>query len=392
MADKDLTKTSDAYEELDRFTNLQDVEGKDLSAEQRQADDISFGSEDAISTGLIFKSNGEIRTAGSNDISSDDYNKQGTLSVDDDVLDNMQDYNLNQEEQSTVIVSAAGPLAITNNEANLFEKKIVLDTEDNIVSENYSQNISISDRSDLSVIRDVPRNTSPVNPNNTSRNNSVTENIGPDNGSDGDNSVDNGNSGGNGNSGDNGNTTEHDDNGHGNDADGVDESNPGQGVGGPTGENNGTSVDTGNSGDNGNSGGNGNSGDNGNTTEHDDNGHGNDADGVDESNPGQGVGGPTGENNFSIEVDDFNNMDLSQNNDNFIDKSWGEIVEEDNSVNESNSNNWLEGDVTDDIDNNGVDAGLEDSKDDHVKNIDSKVIDDIDDDNSVSDDNSNHII
>ncbi len=51
---------------------------------------------------------------------------------------------------------------------------------------------------------------------------------------------------------------DHEDNGHGNDADGVDESNPGQG------------------------------GDMDKAKDHDDNGHGNDADGVDESNPGKG--------------------------------------------------------------------------------------------------------
>ena len=130
----------------------------------------------------------------------------------------------------------------------------------------------------------------------------------------------NGNSGGS-----SGNSGGADNNGHGNNEDGVDVSNPGQGNGGPNGttDQNGSVDDestgsgaatgtesadsTGNGSINGsgstenndpvNGGSNGNSGGAGN------NGHGNNEDGVDVSNPGQGNGGPNGTTDQSGSVD-----------------------------------------------------------------------------------------
>ncbi len=97
-------------------------------------------------------------------------------------------------------------------------------------------------------------------------------------------------------------------NGHGNNSDGVDSSNPGQGKGGPNGgedasgdvddENkNSQNSDAGSTDCDEESNGNGNNG-NGN------NGHGNNDDGVDSSNPGQGDGGPNGEEDPSGDIDD----------------------------------------------------------------------------------------
>jgi hypothetical protein len=79
-------------------------------------------------------------------------------------------------------------------------------------------------------------------------------------------------------------------NGHGNNLDGVDSSNPSQGIGGPNGEDDpsGEVDDESGSVDNSSS----------------NNGHGNNIDGVDSSNPSQGIGGPNGQDDPSGEVDD----------------------------------------------------------------------------------------
>jgi hypothetical protein len=110
-------------------------------------------------------------------------------------------------------------------------------------------------------------------------------------------------------------TGTHNNNGHGNNEDGVDSSNPGQGSGGPNGQ---TDTNGGVDDENGN-GGNTNSNQSGSnaptnvggsgadtTGTHNNNGHGNNTDGIDSSNPGQGSGGPNGQTDTNGGVDDEN--------------------------------------------------------------------------------------
>ncbi len=94
------------------------------------------------------------------------------------------------------------------------------------------------------------------------------------------------------------------DNGHGNDADGVDESNPGKGNGGPNAKK-----------------GNNPSGSDG------DNGHGNDADGVDESNPGKGNGRPNAEKNDNQDENEFFELMYGESSSNS--QNWLNVIEQD---------------------------------------------------------------
>lgn len=90
-------------------------------------------------------------------------------------------------------------------------------------------------------------------------------------------------------------------NGHGNNEDGVDSSNPGQGNGGPNGgEDPSDGVDDEIKGNQSSEDCDESNGNNGTGN----NGHGNNDDGVDVSNPGQGNGGPNGEEDPSGEIDD----------------------------------------------------------------------------------------
>jgi hypothetical protein len=91
-------------------------------------------------------------------------------------------------------------------------------------------------------------------------------------------------------------------NGHGNNIDGVDSSNPSQDIGGPSGEDDpsGEVDDESKSINDGSS----------------NNGHGNNTDGVDSSSPSQGIGGPNGEGDPSGEVDDEGGGGNNSNNGN----------------------------------------------------------------------------
>jgi hypothetical protein len=101
-----------------------------------------------------------------------------------------------------------------------------------------------------------------------------------------------------------------DNNGHSNNLDGVDSSNPSQGIGGPNGEDDPSSEVDGES---------GSADDGSDNNGHGNNGHGNNIDGVDSSNPSQGIGGPNEQDDPSGEVDDEggggNNSSNGNNND-----------------------------------------------------------------------------
>lgn len=294
---KDLSPNGDlnqAREELDEFTVMQNTPSADLNAVEIAASEGSAPTEDAFSTGSVGGDVSEDNRTESNSASlqinlfdenivpptysSNRVNTPAATTVNptqSELLASTTDLGIGANQPSITNISGSTDFT-TTNETQTSDFGLSTDPSSTASTDTLRDNTNDNDNGHYNETETDTTTTSSTDAGDTIDDDlGVTETATVDNEDSNDNTTE-GDEGvtetGQGNT-DNKPEGDHD-RGHGNDADGVDEDNPGQGGGGP----NATAALT----------------DDGSTDSNSDHdkGHGNNADGVDEDNPGQGGGGP----------------------------------------------------------------------------------------------------